>query len=172
VTAEGQYLPVVVGQPRDRTVPNGVYSLSAEVIDEFFHLIKTGYGKYKAADLLGLTWDEVADAIDVGEGLAARFDHARQVRLDEVEEALYGSAVAGNVAAQKLVLVNQRPAVWSEGQTLVKRLAPLTNDTTAEDEESARGRAELHSALMGRIEDALTLARADEEEVPRDDSTA
>lgn len=169
---EGQYLPVVGGQPRERTVADGSYALPAETIDEFLYLVKTGYGKYKAADLLGLTWDEVANTIDVVDGLAARFDHARQVRLDEVEEALYGSAVAGNVAAQKLVLVNQRPEIWSEGQTLVKRLAPLTNDTTKEDAENARGREELHAALMGRIEDALTLARTDEEAVPHDNPSS
>lgn len=148
----GGYLPVVHGTARTYTV-NGHWEIPEQILDEFFHLLRSGYGKYKAADLLGYTWHDLSDVIERDRELTKRYEHALHVRLDEVEEALIGTAIAGNVQAQKFVLTNRRAGEWGDGQILVQRVRDREHEDP-EAIEAAQDRESLRAALWQKIETA------------------
>lgn len=162
--SEGAFLPVIgsgVHESRTRQA-KGVHP---EVVDEFLSLVRTGYGKYKAADLLGFRWDEIAEAIERDDELERAFEHAQEVRLDEVEEAMYGSAISGNVTAQKFLLTNRRAGTWGEGPVLVQRVqAKHSPQDEQEALDSARSREAFRRELMERIQNARQLVREPEEQ--------
>lgn len=157
--SEGAYLPVVGSGVRQASTGRAV-GVPAEVVDEFLDLVRTGYGKYKAADLLGFRWDEIAEAIERDDELEREFEHAQEVRLDEVEEAMYGTAISGNVQAQKFLLTNRRAGKWGEGPVLVQRVQATHDPSEDADQlESARARERFRDTLMERILNAREMAQ-------------
>lgn len=157
----GDFLPVWGGAVR--SLPPGHGNVrpgrpGPDVIEEFLTLVRTGYGKYRAADMLGWEWPEIEDVIGADTALVRRFESAQQVRLDEVEEAAYEAAVAGNVAAQKFVLTNRRPEEWSDGAVLAQRVIRSHAEEEAEQAalETEKRRDSLHEALMDRITGVLS----------------
>lgn len=75
---------------------------------------------------------------------------AEEARIDEVEEALFESAISGNVTAQQVVLFNRRPDQWANASAVHVRRELERAAAEKEAEEDERPAAP-KDALRSRI---------------------
>jgi hypothetical protein len=79
-------------------------SFSAEHKDELLAHVRGGMRPGAAAELLGYRRDEVFELIDGEEEFRERLELAEREATEHVEEALFQSAVSGNVTAARIWL--------------------------------------------------------------------
>lgn len=85
----------------------------------YVRLLRQGVRRYKAAEIVGVSYPTVWTHLKSDPEFAEAVSQAEMAKLDEVEEALYETALAGNVTAQQVVLYNRRPDEWAD-QRMIK----------------------------------------------------
>ena len=79
----------------------------------YLGLLREGVSKSRAASALGMTNLGIRDAMLADKRFAEDVLQVIAERTDDVEEALYQTAMKGNVEAQKFWLTNQREDEWA-----------------------------------------------------------
>lgn len=146
-------LPVPV-RVRARDVP-GPGRGQATRFDEvrrqtYLQLIRQGYRRVKSAELVGVSYRCVVDRMRTDEDFHNALLEAEEARIDEVEEALFESAISGNVTAQQVVLFNRRPDQWANASAVHVRRELERAAAEKEAEEDERPAAP-KDALRSRI---------------------
>lgn len=88
----------------------------------YIRLIRQGFRRYRAAEMVGLSYGTIARHMDREPDFARAVSEAEAAKIDEVEEALYETAIAGNVTAQQVVLYNRRSEAWADQRMIKSRL--------------------------------------------------
>lgn len=88
----------------------------------YVRLLRQGVRRYKAAEIVGVSYPTVWTHLKSDPAFAEAVSQAEMAKLDEVEEALYETALAGNVTAQQVVLYNRRPDEWADQRMLKAKL--------------------------------------------------
>lgn len=79
----------------------------------YLELLRGGTSRSRAATELGMTNLGIRDAMLADRRFAEDVDQILAERTDDVEEALFHSALKGNVEAQKFWLTNRREGEWA-----------------------------------------------------------
>ena len=87
----------------------------------YVNLIRQGYRRVKSAELVGVSYDSVVREFSRDGEFAAAVREAEDARVDEVEEALYQTAIGGHFAAQQFILFNRRADQWTDPRTMRER---------------------------------------------------
>ena len=80
----------------------------------FINLIANGNTIVNICDAMDIDTSTYRKARAADPEFAKEVDEAKQIRLDLVEDALFMSAISGNVLAQKFYLVNRSGGKWKE----------------------------------------------------------
>lgn len=144
----------------------------------YVSLIRQGVRRVHASELVGVSYPTVLEHLDRFPAFADEVSQAEMARIDEVEEALYETALNGNVIAQQVVLFNRRADEWADQRLLRSRLEAAAAGAEAEETragetalESLRGKlAELRERLVP--EDPVEATTPDPVEVGLDGDTA
>lgn len=79
----------------------------------YLGLLREGVSKSRAASAIGMSNLGIRDAMLADRRFAEDVSQIIAERTDDVEEALYQTAMKGNVEAQKFWLTNQREDEWA-----------------------------------------------------------
>lgn len=115
----------------------------------YVRLIRQGVRRVRAAEYVGVTYATVMEHFQRFPEFLADVNEAEMARVDEVEEALFESAIQGNVIAQQVVLYNRRSDEWADQRMRNARLESA-NDGAAQDAElqAAQAAAQLRGKLL------------------------
>jgi len=80
----------------------------------FINLVANGNTIVNICDAMGIDTSTYRKARIADPEFAKEVDEAKKIRLDLVEDALFVSAISGNVLAQKFYLVNRSGGKWKE----------------------------------------------------------
>jgi len=80
----------------------------------FINLIANGNTIVNICDAMDIDTSTYRKARAADPEFAKEVDEAKKIRLDLVEDALFMSAISGNVLAQKFYLVNRSNGEWKE----------------------------------------------------------
>jgi hypothetical protein len=80
----------------------------------FINLIANGNTIVNICDAMGIDTSTYRKARAADPEFAKEVDEAKKIRLHLVEDALFMSAISGNVLAQKFYLVNRSGGEWKE----------------------------------------------------------
>ena len=80
----------------------------------FINLIANGNTIVNICDAMDIDTSTYRKARAADPEFAKEVDEAKKIRLDLVEDALFMSAISGNVLAQKFYLVNRSGGEWKE----------------------------------------------------------
>jgi len=80
----------------------------------FINLIANGNTIVNICDAMDIDTSTYRKARAADPEFAKEVDEAKKIRLDLVEDALFMSAISGNVLAQKFYLVNRSGGKWKE----------------------------------------------------------
>jgi len=80
----------------------------------FINLIANGNTIVNICDAMGIDTSTYRKARAADPEFAKEVDDAKKIRLHLVEDALFMSAISGNVLAQKFYLVNRSGGEWKE----------------------------------------------------------
>ncbi|WP_286981225.1 transposase [Pseudothermotoga sp.] len=121
----------------------------------FITLIANGNTIANVCEALGIDTSTYRKARASDPEFAALVDEAKKIRVHLVEDALYQSALAGNVLAQKFYLVNRSGGEWKEmtyvNQETKSEVAVKYDEELAKRIISDKENRELLSALFERI---------------------
>lgn len=87
----------------------------------YVNLIRQGYRRVKSAELVGVVYETVVREQARDAEFAGAIREAEDARVDEVEQALYQTAIGGNVQAQQFVLMNRRADQWTDARSIRER---------------------------------------------------
>lgn len=80
--------------------------------------LRNGLRRMAAADAVGVVYSTVWRAIDADPDFRSAVNQAEMRADEEVEDALYQAAIAGNVTAIQVWLYNRRPDRWRDMRQL------------------------------------------------------
>lgn len=89
-------------------------TFTPEKEDEFLRLYETGITVFKAASAIGLSASTIFRRRRMDPEFSKRFDEAREVNLDNLEDILQQQAINGNTIAIFGLLKAFRPQRWRE----------------------------------------------------------
>lgn len=163
-------LPVL--STRHRYEHRGGVKFDALKREAFIGYVRMGVRRVRASEMVGVHYSTVAEALNRDPQFAADVSIAEMARIDEVEEALYETAINGNVVAQQVVLYNRRPDEWADQRMLRSRLERAEERAAeTEDEEEMAAVDALRAKLLEVRErlsvDVVGTERETEEEPAR-----
>lgn len=128
-------------------------------------LIRQGLRRTHAAELIGVSHAAVTEHMKRFSEFEDAVSEAEMARVDEVEEALFETALNGNVVAQQTVLFNRRPDQWADRSLLRSRLEAISAGVEADEERAATSALDSLRGKLGELRERLATPTAADEEV-------
>lgn len=98
------------------------FKFTLEIKREYFQLLQAGGRPRKSALLLGIPWRAVKRRLKKSARFAEAFANAECDGNEKVEEALFNSALSGNVQACQAWLYNRMPERWKDMRKIDKSI--------------------------------------------------
>lgn len=131
--------------------------------EQYVNLIRQGIRRVKAAMYVGVSYAVVLNHMKRFPEFAQAVSEAEMVRIDEVESALFETAIAGNVTAQQIVLYNRRPEEWADQRMLRARIEAAAADAAASERREAEDAVGGLRSKLGELRERLASEEADED---------
>lgn len=100
---------------------------------EVERLAGTGLAEYQIAQALGVSWPTWADRRDTNPEVLEALKRGQVAAIGKVENALYESAVGGNLGAQVFFLKNRAGERWRDKTEQVTTLHTAPAETLSDD---------------------------------------
>lgn len=104
----------------------------------YLNLIRQGVRRIRAAEYVGVSYATVQEHFLRFPEFLEAVSEAEMFRVDMVEEALYETAIAGNVVAQQVVLFNRRPEEWADQRMMRARIEAAAANEESRQRNSAQ----------------------------------
>jgi predicted transcriptional regulator len=124
----------------------------------YVRYVRQGIRRVRASELCGVTYSTVREHMHKDEDFARDVSEAEMARLDEVEEAMYQTAIQGNVVAQQVVLYNRRPDEWADQRMLRSRLEAAAAGAEASETRAAESAMDSLKAKLSELRERLVPA--------------
>lgn len=129
----------------------------------YVRLIRAGMRRVHAAEQVGVAYTTVLEHFRRFPDFAQAVSEAEMARLDLVEEALYETAIGGNVVAQQVVLYNRRPEEWADQRMMRARIEAAA---VAEERMEARKAEKALGGLRDKLGELRERLLNPDEELP------
>lgn len=157
--------PVIGGAPKPRGTPR---KFTPARQSEYLHYLARGMRRSAAAKATGIASSTVKAARDLDPGFADLEAQAEAEAAEVIEDALYETAKAGNVAAQIYILSNRQKDRWKDmrsSKQTVEVTGKITNELETGDRMTAilalqadlQARAALRGLPSGNVIDAQVI---------------
>lgn len=132
-------LPIPIPYWADREWTHSTPGFSEDQKTTYVTHIRKGFRRYKSAEVTGVPFSTIQYHLQADPVFRKMVLDAEQAKLDEVEEAMYSTAIMGNVPAQQTILYNRRPEEWADQRSIRDRelvaqqqaeLAAMQGDTS------------------------------------------
>lgn len=166
--SENGMLPVLTSRHRYRH--RGAVKFDALKREAFIGYVRMGVRRVRASEMVGVHYSTVADALNRDPDFAADVSIAEMARVDEVEEALFETAINGNVVAQQVVLYNKRSDEWADQRMLRSRLERAEERVAETQDEEEMAAVDALRAKLLEMRDRLSVdvVSTEREEEPSD----
>src|SRR5687768_14396747 len=104
-----------VESPKPRTFRK----LSADTIEAYLDLLREGKRRGQAAREVGVHRSTIADYRRLSDEFATEERDAERDAIEQVEESLFQTALAGNVTAIQVFLYNRAPERWADRRNVL-----------------------------------------------------